>query len=77
MATAVAASKRGDKSTVANMVLATLVGGVLFLGMQAYEWATLIGAGTTITQNPWNVPAFGNYFFTITGFHGTHVTGVR
>ena len=28
-------------------------------------------------SNPWNIPAFGNYFFVITGFHGTHVlTGV-
>ena len=27
----------------------------------------------TLTQNAWNIPAFGNYFFVITGFHGTHV----
>ena len=41
--------------------------------MQAFEWTTLIREGVTPTQNAWNIPAFGNYFFLMTGFHGTHV----
>lgn len=73
MATAVAAARGGDRQTVRKMVLATAVGGAVFLGMQAFEWTTLIREGVTLTQNAWNVPAFGNYFFLITGFHGTHV----
>jgi len=73
MATAVAAAKRSDRQTVSKMLAATFVGGVLFLGMQAFEWSTLFAEGVTLVSNPWNVPAFGNYFFTITGFHGTHV----
>lgn len=73
MATAVAASRLGDAKTVGKMVLATAVGGTVFLGMQAFEWTTLIREGTTLSSNPWNIPAFGNYFFLITGFHGTHV----
>jgi len=73
MATAVAAARIGDKKTIGKMVLATAVGGAIFLGMQAFEWTTLFREGVTITANPWNIPAFGNYFFVITGFHGTHV----
>jgi cytochrome c oxidase subunit 3 len=73
MACAVAAARVRDKATASKMVLATVVGGTLFLGMQAFEWTTLIREGVSLTQNPWNIPAFGNYFFLVTGFHGTHV----
>ena len=73
MATAVAASRLGDAARTSRMMLATLGGGILFLSMQAFEWTGLIREGVTISRNPWNVPAFGNYFFLITGFHGTHV----
>jgi cytochrome c oxidase subunit 3 len=73
MATGVAAARVADWKKVANMVLATAGGGVSFLAMQAYEWGSLIRDGVTLGTNPWNVPAFGNYFFLITGFHGTHV----
>ena len=55
------------------MVAATAVGGACFLGMQAFEWSGLFADGVSLSSNPWNVPAFGNYFFVITGFHGTHV----
>ena len=73
MATAVAAARVADWKKVGNMVLATVGGGVSFLAMQAYEWGGLIRDGVTLGSNPWNVPAFGNFFFLITGFHGTHV----
>jgi cytochrome c oxidase subunit 3 len=73
MATAVAAARLSDWKRVSTMVLATLAGGASFLGMQAIEWTNLFREGVTISRNPWNVPSFGNYFFLITGFHGTHV----
>jgi len=73
MATAVAAARLADWKKVSSMVLLTFVGGALFLSMQAYEWGGLFRDGVTISGNPWNVPAFGNYFFLITGFHGSHV----
>ena len=73
MATAVAASRHQEWATVRKMVAATLAGGLFFLGMQAFEWTGLIREGVGLGHNPWNVPAFGNYFFLITGFHGTHV----
>jgi cytochrome c oxidase subunit III len=73
MATAVAAARHAQWTTARKMLLATLIGGLCFLGMQAFEWTGLIREGVGLGHNPWNVPAFGNFFFLITGFHGTHV----
>lgn len=73
MATAVAASRRGDHKAAFRFTLATAVGGAAFLGMQAYEWTHLIHAGARLNGNPWGAPAFSAFFFTITGFHGSHV----
>ena len=73
MATAVAAARKGDKKIALRFLLLTIAGGLAFLGMQAYEWTTLIRAGARLDSNPWGVPHFGAYFFLITGFHGSHV----
>ena len=43
--------------------------GVGFLGCQAYEFTSFVNEGLTIQTN-----LFGSTFFTLTGFHGAHVT---
>jgi cytochrome c oxidase subunit 3 len=73
MASAVAAAQNGDRKGVSRFMLLTIAGGALFLGMQAWEWSHLIHEGARLYSNPWGVPAFGAYFFLITGFHGSHV----
>jgi cytochrome c oxidase subunit 3 len=73
MAAAVQASRDGDRSQAGTFLLLTALGGLGFLGMQAYEWSTLIGEGMRLGSNPWGAALFGSYFFLITGFHGTHV----
>jgi len=73
MATAVGAAQKKDRKGVLTFLLLTILGGLGFLGMQAYEWSTLIGEGARLYSNPWGVPGFGAYFFLITGFHGSHV----
>jgi cytochrome c oxidase subunit 3 len=73
MASAVAAAARGDRRRLVRFLVLTVVGGSLFLGMQAYEWTNLIREGGTLFSNPWGVPVFTACFFLITGFHGTHV----
>ncbi len=73
MATAVGAAHRGDLKRAGLFILLTAVGGLTFLGMQAYEWTNIIHEGARLTGNPWGPAAFSAFFFTITGFHGTHV----
>ncbi len=43
--------------------------GATFLGFQAYEFTSFVHEGLTIRRN-----LFGSTFFTLTGFHGAHVT---
>lgn len=43
--------------------------GTTFLGFQAYEFTAFVHEGLTIRTN-----LFGSSFFTLTGFHGAHVT---
>jgi len=43
--------------------------GTTFLGFQAYEFTAFVNEGLTIRTN-----LFGSSFFTLTGFHGAHVT---
>ncbi len=75
MAVAVAAARRGDKPRVLRFLLLTVLGGLMFLGMQAFEWTNFIREGARLFINPWGVPQFSATFFIITGFHGGHVTG--
>ncbi len=75
MAVAVAAARRGARETVIRFLLLTALGGLMFLGMQAYEWTHFIREGARLFANPWGIPQFSATFFIITGFHGGHVTG--
>ena len=52
----------------------TILGGIIFVGSQAYEWTHLIHEGMTQKSNPVGAPGFGGLFFLITGFHGFHVS---
>ena len=72
MASAVWAAQHDRRDLAARFVWLTLLGGIAFLGMQAFEWAALIGDGVTLATNPWGDPLFGAYFFVTTGFHGAH-----
>jgi cytochrome c oxidase subunit 3 len=74
MAMAVNFGYRRDRARTAALMLLTALFGAAFVGMQAFEWSKLIHEGVRPWENPWGAPQFGAAFFTITGFHGTHVT---
>lgn len=74
MAVAVGAARAGDRPRVLRYLLLTVLGGLFFLGAQAYEWTHFIGEGARLFTNPWGLPQFSATFFIITGFHGGHVT---
>jgi cytochrome c oxidase subunit III len=103
MVLAVEAGHRMDKRGVTVWMFWTIIGGLAFVGSQAWEWyhfiiGTHVGGptgdggawrnvwdpatqayvkqvfhGANMTTNEYGVPQFANYFFFITGFHGTHV----
>ena len=50
-------------------LLMTAVAGTTFLGFQAFEFTSFVHEGLSIHTN-----LFGSSFFTLTGFHGAHVT---
>jgi len=47
----------------------TCILGATFLGFQSYEFTSFVHEGLSIRTN-----LFGSSFFTLTGFHGAHVT---
>lgn len=80
MVLAVEAGHRKAKSEVAKWMVWTVIGGLMFLGCQAWEWTHLHHEGAWWGRNPFmNADGtlastnFTNLFFTITGFHGFHV----
>lgn len=88
MVLAVEAGHRRAKKEVIGWMIATIIGGFMFLGCQAIEWTHLHHEGfwwgsipsaeelTHFFNGPVSTVAaqqFANLFFTITGFHGFHV----
>ncbi len=66
---------RGDRARCRLFLLATALGGAIFVSLQAFEWSKLIHEGLHVNGNPWGAALFGTSFFIVTGFHGLHVTG--
>ena len=84
MVKALESIQNGNQSRMCLFLGLTILGGLIFLGLQAYEWTHLIKHGLTLTTIPHHGLSgdvlsgsvlFGPTFFTITGFHGAHVTG--
>lgn len=80
MVLAVNAGHNMDKKNAAMWLFFTIIGGLCFLGCQAWEWTHLFHEGAWWGRNPFPNSdgtvagtAFTNYFFTVTGFHGFHV----
>ncbi|MBR9999722.1 MAG: cytochrome c oxidase subunit 3 [Cyclobacteriaceae bacterium] len=87
MVLAVEAGHRMDKQDATKWMLWTIVGGLTFLGCQAWEWGHFIHGteeglalsngvlfhGANLQLNEYGPPLFASLFFFITGFHGMHV----
>lgn len=73
MVKGLAAIQEGNRAGLCRFLGLTILGGVIFLSLQAYEWTHLIHEGLGLTSNPWGAAQFGTTFFLLTGFHGCHV----
>ena len=68
MVLALAAIQHGQERKMRVWLSATALLGCVFLGGQFYEFTTFYRDGLSLSRN-----LFGSTFFTLTGFHGTHV----
>ena len=62
-------AQKGNRKQLIGWLSATVVCGLFFIGMQVYEFRHFYHKGLGYTTN-----LFGSSFYTLTGFHGTHVT---
>lgn len=81
MVLALSAIQQGNKRRLFGYLLATLLIGSTFLGVQVYEYYQLmfghfypVGISPTHHFRP-SASLFASCFFTMTGFHGAHVFG--
>lgn len=69
MALAVSSIARGDVQRNRAWLATTAMLGAVFIGGQVYEFTTFYREGLGYTTN-----IFGSAFYTLTGFHGIHVS---
>ena len=68
MVEAYAAAERGDRRGMRLFLALTVLGGLAFLGIKAYEYTGEITHGFT----PW-AGTFWSFYYTMTGLHALHV----
>jgi len=69
MVLAVSAIERGDLQRFRTWIIATALLGAVFISGQVYEFQTFVAEGMGYTTN-----RSSSAFYTLTGFHGVHVT---
>jgi len=73
MVMCVDACRLQKRKAMLNWLLCTILGGVVFLGIQAYEYMHLVHNGLSLSEFIHGDNKFGATFYMITGFHGLHV----
>ena len=77
MVKAFAAIEHGDQAGLRKWLIATIILGAAFVGIQVYEYIKLAGHGFVPVAARYGAeggPLYGSTFYTMTGFHGAHVT---
>ena len=62
------AAEEGDGRKAANLLGLTMLGGITFAVIKAFEWTAEISHGYTITSN-----TFWSFYYTAAGLHAFHV----
>jgi len=77
MVKAFAAIEHGDQAGLKKWLIATIILGAAFVGIQVYEYIHLAHEGFVPSAAGYAAeggPLYGSTFYTMTGFHGAHVT---
>jgi heme/copper-type cytochrome/quinol oxidase subunit 3 len=77
MVKAFAAIEHGDQAGLKKWLIATIILGASFVGIQVYEYIHLSHEGFVPSVAGYAAeggPLYGSTFYTMTGFHGAHVT---
>ncbi|MEJ2152443.1 MAG: cytochrome c oxidase subunit 3, partial [Gemmatimonadota bacterium] len=77
MVKAFAAIEHGDQAGLKRWLLATIVLGTAFVSIQVVEYMKLTEHGFVPIANLYAAEGgalYGSTFYTLTGFHGAHVT---
>jgi cytochrome c oxidase subunit 3 len=77
MVKAFAAIEHGDQAGLKKWLIATIILGAAFVGIQVFEYIKLAGHGFVPVAASYAAeggPLYGSTFYTMTGFHGAHVT---
>ena len=77
MVKAFAAIEHGDQAGLRKWLIATIILGASFVGIQVFEYIKLAGHGFVPSVAGYAAeggPLYGSTFYTMTGFHGAHVT---
>src|SRR2546426_2921388 len=69
MVLALAAIQRGDHRGLRVWLMATALLGMTFISGQTFEFTSFVKEGLYVSRSP-----FASAFFTLTSFHGIHVT---
>ena len=75
MVLSLSAIQKGDTARFKKILGLVILGGLIFLGCQAYEWTHLITERLPEVGVSFSTHLFATTFFVLTGFHGMHVTG--
>jgi heme/copper-type cytochrome/quinol oxidase subunit 3 len=75
MVQSLSAIQHGNRARFNKFMGLTILGGLFFLGCQAYEWTHLLGHTLPEHNLAFSKDLFATTFFILTGFHGMHVSG--
>jgi len=67
------ALQQGDRKSAINGLVLTILLGVLFTAIQAYEYNHILHENLFYSEEAANAGLYGSTFFMATGFHGFHV----
>ena len=77
MVFAVLCAQERDQAGLVRWLGVTILGGLTFLGIQAFEYTHLVHEGIGFATSSWEGESinnlFGTTFYAVTGFHGLHV----